>query len=548
MAQADVVLALLTQRVTAMSERVAVVRRRLADRENLPGVNALLDGLVLAIDETARRRRIETSALSSQDDAKRNATAEAAVKHTNHLESVVGLYLSAVIVTHGSDFDMLIRPLRRLAKLLAPDTEIVFQPADQNVYRVSGQELIASAAGLDKSEDGRLDDALAALPRVVAVEYPAVAEAEVFQHAQIAHEFAHLVLRQPDPNAPTKVRRDVLFDRFFDPVAGHVRQRFKFTTKPSFKRPKDFKSLPESRQRAIDSGIARRRKRHELAKANYEAEKDRLRNWAAEFFCDGLALRLVGPAFFFALYESAARHGPWYVDPRSRQGRKHPHFAWRIAVLGEKAEDYFDASAAISSPEVCELLDQAERERLCTLLDQGLSLVRRLCQSAPPASHDAVERDVIAPAVAELHQQAEEMLQGGEYRQEDFWRELAPVVIKLEAGIPPAERLPHRHPLRGSKAVSWRLRKEGERATKRHEWSHPFDWRSILNGAYIEYLLHEASSDRAETLADARALHGRRTEALAAVRGSIELSELLRQAHELRRDAVMLDPKAHALA
>ena len=511
---------------------MAAARRQVADRENLPGVNALLDALSRTLAAASEQRRAEGTQLQSLSADEQNDLAENATISQGQLQDTLGVYLSAIGITHGNDFDMLIRPLRRMVKAVVPDSEVVFQPSEDYYYRASLDLIqVLEAWAINNGLEDVHDD-LRSLPRVIVIEYPAISESDVLQHAHIGHELSHLILNQPDPDAPDKVRSDALFERHLLSVEDDLKRT----------RRAHLKNAP---QKARDA---------------YAYDRERFGKWLLEFSVDALALHLVGPWFFFALTEFAHVDGNWHTHPELRQQATHPHLAWRLAHLADATRVYFRVAAAEAELDADERLDDEERGGALGLVREGLGLVKRIKRWLPtiPKAEIALERRLIDPAVAELHANAGTILKGARYSPEQFWIDLAPVAQKLKAGIPPAERIDSRRRRDVIEDVPWQPREDHVAWSRDTAWSSPLDWRSIVNGSYLHWLLREdpspaiandwGSESPVFLPKEMREASDSRRDINAAVRGSVELSELLLLAHERREDSLPLERPPHALA
>ena len=554
-------LVLLLERLFALQDRVSAVRARIADRENLPGVNALLDGLDIALGSAARQRRdegAEVAALlqaAAREEAAGSAEDAAATRQdaldivdgatvrVGGVETEVGVNLSAMALIHGHDFDMLIRPLRRMVQQVAPDTEVVFQPTERTEYQASDELIGFLEQWAINSELEDAYGALQTLPRVVVIEYPSVTERDVLSHAHVAHEVAHIVLRQPDERHGTKQRSDALFDRHFE----HVRQ-----------------ALQE--KHGYDPARTDTHGNPHDPPKGYTEDEGRLRRWLLEFAADALAIRLVGPWFFFGLAEFAYVDGRWRTDETFEGWDTHPHLAWRLRCLGRTAQRFFDAEAARQPLDAEEWLEPSDHDLAMDVLNRAAVLVRDIADSIPderPPETD-LERRLVDAALDDLHGPeglalgggAREMLGAAEYKPHLLWTELAPVWNKLIAGIPPAERIHHRRPRKAEEPVTWRPLAPGESWAIDQAWSVPFDWRTIANVGFLNWLLSGGKHmpalgalgrghDAPSAVEAVRQRFLERLEMTAAIRGSIELAELLRQAQQLRRDSQPLERGPH---
>jgi hypothetical protein len=163
-----------------------------------------------------------------------------------------------------------------------------------------------------------------------------------------------------------------------------------------------------------------------------------------------------------------------------------------------------DASST-ASPKLY-LLEAPDRGTRCAIVSEALSLL------------DTIEETLLADGAAV-------------YDPGVFAADLEIVFAKMTVGIAPAERvLARSFEASGSgPARPWRPGRE-------QEWSHPIDWRSVLNGGYVWYLAGNLDADSPVMRAEGRRRRRRRREASALLQGAVELSENHTEARRLRRE------------
>ena len=283
--------------------------------------------------------------------------------------------------------------------------------------------------------------------------YPANEEADSFSHLLLGHELAHLALRK---------------DGRGDRIAGQA-----------------FRQVLE-RNKALNVPPARQ-----------EMLPVRSQRWFNELACDRLGLRMIGPAFYFALYEYATlrewEYLPSEADGRGSDYNQYPALAWRLTELGKLAERYLPQASTKTSPwpriravfgELKEAIPPwddpdtlVEREIVAAALQE---LGEKECELLPPAG--------TTRAVAAVDAKLKGLVAQDSCYSEQRFREDMPLVWKkLDKHMLPAERIVSRDRRGRRRTARWQ---------KGETWSVPVDWRSIINGGYLHWWAHKPEHKR----------------------------------------------------
>jgi len=456
------------QRVHGASERIEEMKRRSDERDDVAGIRILLRTMSLMTVQTERLIKDELWIANNRSD--RRVESVALVRNAVvQLEQILGRGFEALVSPPERDFVALVQPYIRLARAVTdnPSTELIFESGEgfgyatwPNVFEEIEQGVVLLAPNLDR--------AVTALPPLGLVTYPARADHETLMHAVIAHEVAHL-----------SVRRNV----------GLISDEFERGRPPG-----DLSDV------------------------------GRLFEWTQELLCDMLAIRMIGPAFFFGLLEyllpTHDPHDRWAAEiaQQDEDGEEtHPPPAWRLRRLMREVAPFFHP-----------------RDNSYVAQGRGVyvSCQKLIPQPLPhtPGSKDAREQQFVESVLAELRKRLGDLAGGAAYPRGRFRRDVPLVWEKLDAAIAPAERVKHRRPRDANRPAESDVSRESDDL---HEnppstaWSEPMDWRSIMNGGYLRYLEHVLGN---ESAAEADAI---RRETNSMVRGSIELSELHRRMIEL---------------
>jgi len=474
-------------RIARYEAHVEEVAHGYRDREDVPGIKAILLAVRYVLSDT-KRVLVELAREYAEDQTdKLQATFEGRIGALlSSLETELHPLIDVASHVHGRDLEVLVAPVSRLARGIDPNSELIFEPGD--AFRIQHKRLrgVIKLAQVNGSAD--LEAALKGLPTVAVVTYPAPLDADVLLHAVLAHEIAHLALSSPPGN---RIMRDVL-DRYNDRLFAEC---------------------------AHDAGTT-------TANLQLVELKRRLQNWFQEFACDRLAVAMVGPSYPFALFDVEGPRSRWLQrDPKSPGYDTHPGLAWRMRLTLQYLHDWLPA----------EHIDTNDSEHAAW---KALRHAINELTSMLPEEENAlsqVENDVLDDALSQLTDTViTQMILTADYEPGLFRRELPVVWDKLAAGIPPAEWIFARQ--EGG---------DGWSPDAPEGWSKPIEWQSILAGAYVYWLAGRCSeapsfeSPPTPWRRDAVPEWQRINEM---VRGSIELSELLRALKGARDSLHELNP------
>lgn len=474
-------------RVRRLRNELESLRSAYAEREDLPGLRTLVDAMSALAAEAEREILVQSRELYERlhDGSGRDEEAFARFR-----DKVGGLMIafedalpSALQIArkpHGREVEALILPFTRLvAKLIREEPmsiELIFEPTDYYGYEFSVLEELTPLANVFKPE---LRDLIHGMPQLIAIAYPQQLEAETLVHAIIAHEIAHTVLDYVPANEP-----DAPIERAFGmAVAGH------------------YESLREALEQTGDHS-------EEEADDLVRESVDRLRRWYEELTCDILAIGMVGPAYVFALADLDVASHRW-AQLRGGAGHdSHPGLAWRLRLTIAEARKTYLPSERPDRP-------------AWAALRSGLADL----EADIPDGEDELlleERTLIEEALSNLADVdgVRKVLNYAQYSPESFTSGIEIVWDKLNAGIPPAERIADRS-CRGTAAP--------ELSAIPKTWSLPMDWQSILNGAYAVWISTAATPDPSiehRTFPDDPRATKDWLEFNAYVRGTIELADL----------------------
>jgi hypothetical protein len=474
-------------RIDAGLRRIEEMRETTRDRDDVDGVQMLLRTLSLMATQTKRLVHDELDQLRSDpnplESARRGVVRSALVQ----LEQIFGKAFEALVSPPDRDFVALIRPYIRLARAVTGNSgaELIFESGEGFGYSVWGNVFEDVEDGVDLVAPG-LEQTVQALPPLALITYPARTGDQTLIHSLVGHEVAHLALRK---------------------TAGQI---------------KGIQEAGDESESMADSAFEQMEKpRH----ADPEAVK-RLRDWLDELLSDVLAVRIVGPAFFFALVEyllpthDASADWSSYGPDDADAVDSHPPPAWRLSRLIPEVRRYFSGSRRARIKQARDVFD------LYRLMIPSMSI--------PAGSEAEAEHEFLEGILKELEPSFDGMVGDGRYPRGRFHRDLPLIWTKLDQEIAPAERVARR---RGS---GWRYSEDSEPRSSDDtdeeppatDWSAPIDWRSILNGGYLHHLhrVHEAEpgdTPRERRQRDRGFVNG-------LIRGSIELSELHRQMIRMR--------------
>lgn len=485
-------------RTEALRHELERLDRTYAEREDVPGTKVIMRALRLIVGETEREIINEGRRLAGRQNAVRDTDFQRAVgAHISTLERLLPEHLSRARRTHGRDIEAIIGPFSRLADVLSPGRELVFDPVDR--YEIVLSSVRRSLQRYANSFSDELHAAIGHLPHVTVVLYPLLAERETLQHAVIGHEVAHVALAEPLEADGPSIGSLVFTQAFAEDVA-EVRRHL-----------------------TTGQALSSRELRAEEIKL-----RDRSQAWFWEFACDQVGVRLVGPAMLLALHEFAAVRNRWSQEPTFPGYETHPGLAWRLRRLVPEARRFLDVPR-----------NTAPWRHARRVIDQ--------IEDTIPNEHDKisdVERQIIERSLQLLDERLDDHLGGNQFLVGEFERLYDVAWDKLASGIPPAEevfsrtrpdvtwrrtRATARKRQTRRRRVDRRLRDQRDDIALPDPWSQPMDWRVIVNSAYFFWLsgaaLERKSPEVAHMPIDARALK-RRAAFNEHVRGTLELSEI----------------------
>jgi hypothetical protein len=187
-----------------------------------------------------------------------------------------------------------------LAVNISPSREVIFEPGDEYEFQDSLiEELVRFAVNFSRE----LGAALKELPHLTVITYPAHLDSDTLLHAVVAHEIAHLALDRIHPGEPTSIGSQLIntsLDRQFDDLLTELG------------------SAADAEGEPTDGEQFARRERD---------TRRRVKKWFEELACDSLALRMVGPAYVFALADLDLPTNRW-AQKRGMPGYEtHPGLA-----------------------------------------------------------------------------------------------------------------------------------------------------------------------------------------------------------------------------
>jgi len=501
-------------RVRRLRDELGTLRSTYAEREDLPGLRTLVEGMSVVAAGMEREIMSEARQLYERLQAGADVTAaelrfrERIGSVVIALDTVLPRFLRVARSPHGREVEALIHPVTRLvARLFRQEVrsiELIFEPGDDYAYELSLiEELKPVADNLQPELREQLDD----LPQMVVISYPQHLEAETLVHAMAVHEIAHMVVdyaAERPHSAPIDEAFELAEEEHFD----HLRWALAVPARHS-------RHAISWRNRARARRSPRPPRHGDPSRAAREAIDQRLRRWYDEFACDALAVGMIGPAYAFALADLDLASDRWAQLPSDEGSQSHPGLAWRLRrVIDQARRDYLDQVRR----------DAPAARALRNALDRLEALI-------PP------ERDQLRPAERALLEAAlvgldeggvvESVLgPGAYYSAHEFGVEIEIAWQKLHAGIPPAERIVMRdepHPPKSPLSTE---------AAPPEPWSSPMPWPSIVNASYAYWQSGDGISDDSEAhrvLPDHPRVAQEWMDFNAYVRGTIELANLHEQ-------------------
>jgi hypothetical protein len=123
-----------------------------------------------------------------------DARLETIVDGLRRFEALLRVRLEFLAEPHGSSFDALSEPFRRLASQLpgSEEVELIFRPTAATGYEIWFRVMDEIRTFAATSFGDELNQAFEQMPRLMAIEYPWHYERDTFLHAVIAHEIGHI--------------------------------------------------------------------------------------------------------------------------------------------------------------------------------------------------------------------------------------------------------------------------------------------------------------------------------------------------------------------
>lgn len=467
------------QRIRDGEARIAAMRHRCTDRDDLSGVEMVLRMLSLVTTQTGmlidRELRWSTDGPDDGSEDPVDMVRSALLQ----LEQIYGSGFEALIAPPERELAALVQPYIRLARAVTRDdsAELIFESGETLAYSVWPDVFEDVRKGIEALAPF-LQQTVEDLPPLALITYPGRSDSDTLMHTVIAHEVSHLAL--------IKARED-----------------------------------PENRLNAVfetkmdEAGI-------------YEPDVDRLGSWLDEMLSDAMAIRIAGPAFFFGLFEYLVPTHSF--DPTAdiveiedddeledEADDVHPPPAWRLARLIGPAAKFFS-------------------DRTDPHIKRGGEVFDKCAELVPKHSdEESHELTVLGAVLDALEPDLETLVGRGSYPEGRFRRDVPLVWERLSEEMAPAERIKGRR-LKDRALTEDAVPRESDDREEKPlgtEWSEAIDWRSILNGGYLHYLhgilVAQDPHDEAEEWRRTRGYNNSLT------RAGIELSELHRRMIELKK-------------
>jgi len=470
---------LVERRLQGSAQRISELQQRAEDRDDQAGVNLLLRMLALMVSQTQNLTERKLRGAVKADGRKRRRELDTVRSALIQLEIALNGTCTTLVAPPERDVTALIQPFVRLAKSLTghEGTELIFESGEHFEYEVWADAFEEIRDGVETVAPS-LEFGVDELPPFALVTYPGRADSETLLHAVIAHEVVHVGLVRKREEGDAQVGEAFI-------------SRFRHYVKSE-------------------------------AAADDETRASRLESWLNECLADSLALRIVGPAYFFALLEYLL---PTHISDAagSRVDESHPPPAWRVDRLCPDAESFFGDR-------------KGRRGEAAETFERFLQLVPTPPRS--PTETEIEDQRLLEEMIGTID--LDRLAGKATYPIDRFRRDLPLVWDKLEQGIAPVERVKGRRvPGRPAEDKAPALAGDPDPDLPETDWSQTLDWRSILNGGYLHYL-HKVLTPPGP--AGAVIASEFREKANSLVRGSIELSELHRRMIELREEFQVLGP------
>jgi hypothetical protein len=496
-------------RLETVRERIVFHERRGGDREDHVGVKRLLDSYLMLVDQAREFIDRQVLELVDEDPELRISHLSSIRNCVRAVESATVLNLEALLRSPGRDFEPLIAPFIDLAKDATGrhGTELIFEAQEDFRYAILADAFELIKDNLDQISpdyqaiDGSPIQRIMGSADLGVVTYPIRADADTFRHAVVAHEIAHLALSRPWEDE--KSLREVAFE----------------------KTDLQNEDLPPG---------------NESERGRREEDTKRRKRWLDELACDLLAVRMIGPVYFFALVELIVPAHQVEHLPGLPGYSSHPSVIWRLELLLDELADYIGVEEGEALVHA-----RAVLSRFTDLISVAQEISEERLSDA-----DKTERKKLKDGLDYVRGEAEALLGNhGRYEPGIFRDDVGLIWRKLKQHISPAEKIAHRPrqdrdglelelaedavmSKTGEAEAPDELKQPNSQKDEEETWSEPFDWRSILNGCFI---YHASGESRRDAGRDAGSPEEQRAADNQLCRGTIELAQIHHRMRELRR-------------
>lgn len=481
-------------RLRRLRDELEQLRHSYRDREDLPGLRALVETLLLFCSEV--QRECQKAIRTLQVDLESRMPDEHAFQlHRKRVgvlmmavETALPDPLQIASAPHGREIEALIGRFTDMARNLSDDgpeaREVIFEPSDDYYFQLSlvrdlSLMLDTFTPGLLKGVEGA--------PDVTVISYPHQLEAETLLHVVIAHEIAHVALDRAAPGDDTSKIRGA----FEQATADHAD--------------------------ALREEVAADLLEGEDIDESVDGVTKRLKKWFDEMACDALAVVLIGPAYAFALAELDAVTDRWTQLPGMAGRESHPGLAWRLKRVLTLSREFLDAGQHGEAHEMLETqLDKLQAELPAVATGLAAAELALLEAALQPLSFQ-----MLSAAVSHAR-----------LRKGVLDRDLPIAWHKLKSGIPPVENVSGRLGPDEAPGDPYSDPPPDElRELKAPDpWSLPLDWRVTLNACWLYWLSDTARTQVADDVHLVQPGHPTNTEDWLQfnefVRGTLELIDL----------------------
>ncbi len=304
--------------------------------------------------------------------------------------------------------------LRRLSRFLSPRVSLSLLPQWEYMYKFIGYPNLVTRwlenfpAGISKIA-GQAEK----LPEwLVFIAFPYVESKNVLLHILMVHEVGHLK-DFVDGISSSALERTTVDSERLGALVRNIRETPIEKPQP----PRGGPQAVEPTQLTLDDLYG-----DVIYQQVYERVSTIVSNWVKEFVADLIAIRALGPAFFFALAEMSAT-----VGVLDKHGDTHPSSKLRLKyLLAELQEMGFLSETAM--PEIVERLAAWKQD----LEEQNLT---------PSESHQEIAFVTTATNFGVIREAVLNAPNLYTYRVEIFNRDVSSIVNHLSRGIPPSEKV-----------------------------------------------------------------------------------------------------------